>query len=296
MTRISAPRTGVAHLSDMPPRPDRRKSQPAGADRRGSAPPRPRGSAAPIPRGTVPLARALSKLGICSRAEGEAAVRDGRVRVNGRRVTDGQKRVSLETDVITIDGATAEASLRRYVMLNKPRGQVTTRSDPQGRPTVYDNLTDPSLPFLGPVGRLDQASEGLLLFTNDTQWANAITDPASHVTKTYHVQIDCVPEGVMLSALRAGVQDSDGERLSAARVDVLRTGERNAWLSIELDEGKNRQIRRMLEALDVSVLRLVRVAIGSLVLGELAKGAWRELLPAEIEALRSANGGRRRRG
>ena len=270
----------------MPPRPDRRSSRPS----------RPRASAAPAAHGTVPLARALSKLGICSRAEGEAAVREGRVRVNGRRVTDGQKRVIPETDVITIDGTSAVAPLRRYVMLNKPRGQVTTRSDPQGRPTVYDNLTDPVLPFLGPVGRLDQASEGLLLFTNDTQWANAITDPASHVTKTYHVQIDCVPEGVMLSALRAGVQEPDGERLAAARVDVLRTGERNAWLSIELDEGKNRQIRRMLDALDVSVLRLVRVAIGSLALGALAKGAWRDLLPVEIEALRSARGGRRRGG
>ncbi len=223
-------------------------------------------------------------------------MREGRVRVNGRRVTDGQKRVIPETDVITIDGASAVAPLRRYLMLNKPRGQVTTRSDPQGRATVYDSLTDPALPFLGPVGRLDQASEGLLLFTNDTQWANAITDPASHLTKTYHVQVDCVPEGAMLSALRAGVQDTDGERLSAARVDVLRTGERNAWLAIELDEGKNRQIRRMLEALDVSVLRLVRVAIGSLVLGDLAKGAWRELLPAEVDALRTAQRVRRRRG
>ena len=245
--------------------------------------------------GTVPLSRALSKLGICSRSEGEQAVREGRVRVNGRRVTDGTRRVVPETDVITIDGASVVAPLRRYLLLNKPRGQVTTRSDPQGRPTVYDNLTDPALPFLGPVGRLDQASEGLLLFTNDTQWANTITDPASHLTKTYHVQVDCVPEGALLSALRAGVQATDGEQLTAARVDVLRTGERNAWLSIELDEGKNRQIRRMLESLDVSVLRLVRVAIGNLQLGELAKGAWRELQAAEVDALRKPAAPRRRR-
>lgn len=234
-------------------------------------------------------------MGICSRSEGEQAVREGRVRVNGRRVTDGTRRVVPENDVITIDGTSAVAPLRRYLMLNKPRGQVTTRSDPQGRATVYDNLTDPDLPFLGPVGRLDQASEGLLLFTNDTQWANTITDPSSHVTKIYHVQVDCVPEGAMLSALRAGVQDTDGEHLAAARVDVLRAGEQNAWLSIELDEGKNRQIRRMLEALDVRVLRLVRVAIGSLQLGDLPKGAWRDLVSAEVEALRKPAAPRRRR-
>ena len=269
----------------MPPRPSRRSSQPA----------RPRAGSAPVVHGFVPLSRALSKLGICSRSEGEQAVREGRVRVNGRRVTDGTRRVVPENDVITIDGKSAVVQLRRYLMLNKPRGQVTTRSDPQGRPTVYDSLTDPTLPFLGPVGRLDQASEGLLLFSNDTQWANTITDPSSHVTKTYHVQVDCVPEGAMLSALRAGVQATDGEHLAAARVDVLRTGERNAWLSIALDEGKNRQIRRMLEALDVSVLRLVRVAIGNLQLGELAKGAWRDLQSAEIEALRTPTGPRRRR-
>jgi 23S rRNA pseudouridine2605 synthase len=258
-----------------------------------------RATQAPAPHGTVSLARALSKLGICSRSEGEQAVRDGRVRVNGRRVTDSGTRVVPERDAITLDGAVAERTEREYLMLNKPRGLVTTRRDPKGRPTVYDCLADPALPFVGPVGRLDQASEGLLLFTNDTQWANAITAPSSHLRKTYHVQIDRVPDATLLAALRAGVQD-DEERLLATRVDVLRAGERHGWLVIDLDEGRNRQIRRMLEAQGVSVLRLVRVAIGTLPLGDLAKGSWRRLTPAEVAALRvapvAARTGRRRAG
>jgi 23S rRNA pseudouridine2605 synthase len=224
-------------------------------------------------------------MGICSRSEGEQAVREGRVRVNGRRVTDFTLRVTPERDKITIDGAAPDVADRMYIMLNKPRGQVTTRRDPRGRPTVYDCLTDPSLPFLGPVGRLDQASEGLLLFTNDTQWANAIAAPESHVTKTYHVQIDRVPDAALVAALRSGVLTDDGESLFATRVEILRAGQRHGWLSIELDEGRNRQIRRMLEVQGTAVLRLVRVAIGALELGELQKGAWRTLTATEVQAL-----------
>ena len=213
------------------------------------------------------------------------------MRVNGRIVTDGTRRVVPETDAIVMDGtaATPPAS-RTYVMLNKPRGVLTTRSDPQDRATVYDHLTDPALPFLGPVGRLDQASEGLLLLTNDTQWGNAITAPTSHVRKTYHVQVSRVPDGALLDALRAGITTDEGDVLRAAQVDVLRAGERHGWLVVELEEGKNRQIRRMVEACGAEVLRLVRVAIGPLALGELAKGEWRHLTPAEVEAVARAAG------
>lgn len=206
--------------------------------------------------------------------------------MNGRRVTDPTRRVVPETDSFALDADVVAAPERMYVMLNKPRGTLTTRSDPQGRPTVYGCLDDPRLPFLGPVGRLDQASEGLLLLSNDTQWANAITAPSSHVRKTYHVQIDRVPDAPLITALRGGVTDPDGERLSAVRVEVLRAGERHGWLAIDLDEGRNRQIRRMLEAQECAVLRLVRVAIGTLVLGDLAKGAWRHLTSAEVDGLR----------
>lgn len=239
----------------------------------------------PAASGTVSLARALSKLGICSRSQAEVAVRDGRVRVNGRRVTDSSLRVAPETDGITLDGAITAPPNRVYLMLNKPRGLVTTRSDPKGRATVYDSIKDASLPFVGPVGRLDQASEGLLLFSNDTQWANAITTPDSAVRKTYHVQIDRVPDDALLAALRDGVIDDTGRTLSALRVETLRSGERHGWLLVELDEGRNRQIRRMLDAHGVQVLRLVRVAIGALELGSLGKGAWRHLTAAEVTRL-----------
>jgi 23S rRNA pseudouridine2605 synthase len=233
----------------------------------------------------VSLPRALSKLGICSRSEAERAVRDGRVQVNGRTVTDLARRVTPETDAIRLDATPVQAAAPVYLMLNKPRGLVTTRSDPQGRGTVYQCLTDPALPFVGPVGRLDQASEGLLLFTNDTQWADAVTAPESHVRKTYHVQIDRVPDEALVQALRGGVAVAEGERLSATRVEVLRAGDRRGWLVIDLDEGRNRQIRRMLEVHGVEVLRLVRVAIGVLPLGDLAKGAWRFLTSAEVASL-----------
>jgi 23S rRNA pseudouridine2605 synthase len=169
-------------------------------------------------------------------------------------------------------------------MLNKPRGLVTTARDEQGRETVYRCLADSGLPWLAPVGRLDKASEGLLLFTNDPAWAARIAAPDSGPTKTYHVQVDTLPDNALLAALARGVV-VDGERLVVRSARCLRSGERNAWLEIVLDEGRNRQIRRLLAALDVSVLRLVRVAIGGLPLGELGKGKWRRLDAHEIEAL-----------
>lgn len=217
-------------------------------------------------------------------------MRDGRVHVNGRRVTDGSLRVVPETAVITLDETIVAAPTRTYVMLNKPRGVLTTRHDPGGRPTVYAHLTGDTLPFLGPVGRLDQASEGLLLLTNDTQWGNAISSPASHVRKTYHVQVDRVPDDALLDQLRHGVTASDGEVLGVVRAELLRAGDRHGWLLVELDEGRNRQIRRMLQACGVEVLRLVRVAIGPLALGTLPKGAWRHLSAAEVAALATAAG------
>jgi 23S rRNA pseudouridine2605 synthase len=239
------------------------------------------------------LARALSKLGLCSRTQAEQAVREGRVRVNGRVVTEPSRRIRPDDDRLTFDDVAVQRAASVYIMLNKPRGVLTTRHDPRGRATVYGTISDESLPFLGPVGRLDQASEGLLLLTNDTQWANAITAPASHVRKVYHVQIDRVPDDALVQALRAGVQDEGEDLLQATRVEILRTGARHGWLLIELDEGRNRQIRRMLAAQQCEVLRLVRVAIGPLQLGNLAKGAWRHLTGDEARALRPDRARRR---
>lgn len=230
----------------------------------------------------------ISKRGFCSRSQAEALVRAGRVRVDGKRVRDPESRTSEDARII-IDEDSAQDIARRYLMLNKPRGVITTASDEQGRPTVYRYLDGSGLPWVAPVGRLDMASEGLLLFSNDSEWSACINAPDSHVNKTYHVQIDCLPATELLDRLRDGVI-VDGERLSAKQVTELRRGAKNAWLEIVLDEGRNRQIRRLLGAFDISVLRLIRVAVGELLLGSLPKGQWRELRAEEIAALVSVAG------
>lgn len=211
-------------------------------------------------------------------------IQAGRVQVNGTVQRAPSLRVDVRRDRITVDGQRVTAAAKVYLMLNKPRGLVTTTTDERGRETVYRCLTDSSLPWVSPVGRLDKASEGLLLFTNDTQWAARILDPAAHLDKTYHVQINRVADDHLLQQMRNGVVDA-GESLRAKGVQLLRHGRRNSWLEIVLDEGKNRHIRRMLEALDVSVLRLVRVSIGPLELGELKKGEYRHLTAVERDAL-----------
>ena len=186
---------------------------------------------------------------------------------------------------IRLDGVSADFPQRRYLMLNKPRGLVTTVKDEKSRDTVYRCFEGAGLDWIAPVGRLDKASEGLLLFSNDSEWAASITDPTSGPNKTYHVQIAGIPDATALQRMLDGIDDQ-GERLTVSQVQLLRAGERNAWLEIELDEGRNRQIRRILTALDLEVLRLVRVAIGSIALGDLAKGAWRDLSDVEVAALR----------
>ncbi|HSX60447.1 MAG TPA: pseudouridine synthase [Tahibacter sp.] len=230
------------------------------------------------------VARAISKRGYCSRTQAAELVRAGRVQVNGRIVRDPETPTRAD-DRIRIDGQDLAAAQTVWIMLNKPRGVVTTASDERGRDTVYALIDDPALPWLAPVGRLDKASEGLLLFTNDSTAAAALIAPESHVDKTYHVQVDRVPDAALLAALTRGV-DVDGGRLAAKSVQVLRHGEKNAWLEIVLDEGRNRQIRRLLDAHETAVLRLVRVAIGGLALGELAKGRWRRLDTRDLARLR----------
>lgn len=226
----------------------------------------------------------LSKLGIASRMQAAAWIAQGRVAVNGRIVRDAESPTDLARDRIALDGVDVAASERVYIMLNKPRGIVTTASDERGRDTVYTLLEGADLPWLVPVGRLDKASEGLLLLTNDTQWAAAITAPETHLDKTYHVQVDGLPNDDLLAAMVAGVED-DGEWLTLKSVRELRRGEKNAWLDIVLDEGRNRQIRRVLAAFDIAVLRLVRVSIGALTLGDLPKGRWRALTADELRIL-----------
>jgi 23S rRNA pseudouridine2605 synthase len=210
------------------------------------------------------------------------------VRVNERLVTDPEFPVKQGIDRVTLDGQ-ENAPARMVVMLNKPRGLVTTARDEQGRDTVYSCFKGAALPWLAPIGRLDKASEGLLLFSNDPAWAARVASPASGPSKRYHVQIDRLPDAALLDAIERGTS-VDGERLAAKSARILRSGEKNAWLEIALDEGRNRQIRRLLSAFDVSVLRLVRVSVGNLQLGALPKGEWRALSAQEIEMLVPAEG------
>jgi len=232
----------------------------------------------------VSLARALSKLGVASRTQETALIEAGRITVNGRPAPNPKQRVDMGRDTLALDGRRLSAQPRRYIALNKPRGLVTTAHDEHDRPTVYQCLNDDDR-RLSPVGRLDKASEGLLLFTNDTRWAHAILDPARPLPKTYHVQIDRVPAAPELARLRAGIEIEPGLTTRPAQVETLRSGGRTCWLEITLHEGLNRQIRRMIEAIDAQVLRLVRVRIGPIELGDLAKGASRPLTPTEIAAL-----------
>ena len=232
----------------------------------------------------VGLARAISKLGYCSRSRASELIHAGKVKVNGNAVRNPEAPVRVGKDRINVEGRELRDAAKIYLMVNKPRGLVTTAADEKGRETVY-SLLPKGIPWVAPVGRLDQASEGLLLFTNDSEWAAGITDPESHLDKTYHVQIEGVTDAALVARLGRGVETPDGERLKARRASLLRVGEKNSWLEIVLDEGKNRQIRRMMEGLGMEVLRLMRVAIGPVLLGELAKGAARALRGAEKLAL-----------
>ena len=231
------------------------------------------------------LARVLSKRGYCSRTAAEVLVRAGRVQLNGRCVRDPECPVTRADARIEVDGQPVELPARRYLMLNKPRGLLTTAQDERGRDTVYRCFDGTPLGWIAPVGRLDKASEGLLLFSNDTAWAARIADPDTGPDKTYHVQVDQIPTTDVLATMQAGVM-VDGECLRAKSAVLLRTGTRNAWLEIVLDEGRNRQIRRLLATFGIGVLRLVRVSIGNLSLDDLAKGQWRDLSAKEVADLR----------
>ena len=238
----------------------------------------------------IGLARALSKLGFCSRSKAVELIRDRRVRLEGVVRQDPETPVRLGRDLIEVDGSAIEAAPKIHLMLNKPRGVVTTASDERGRGTVYDCLRSANreeMKWVATVGRLDKASEGLLLLTNDSEWAAQVLAPETHVEKIYHVQIGGVADDALLDSLRKGVRNG-GDFLEVKRASILRCGERNSWLEVVLDEGRNRHIRRMLKTLEIEVLRLVRVAIGPLQLGDLAKGTYRSLTSGEIQAIEQA--------
>jgi 23S rRNA pseudouridine2605 synthase len=245
----------------------------------------------------IGLARALSKLGYCSRSQAVELIRAGRVRLNETIRRDPETPVSEKSDRIAVDREAIAAANKIYIMLNKPRGIVTTASDEKGRDTVYSLLNADSksdlpgaVPWIAPVGRLDKASEGLLLLTNDSEWAARITAPDAHIDKTYYVQVGKVVDADFVHMLVRGVKAKNDEVLRAKKASRLRSGQKNCWLEIVLDEGKNRQIRRMMESMGVEVMRLVRVAIGPLRLGDMAKGAHRMLTADEKKMLDHAMG------
>jgi 23S rRNA pseudouridine2605 synthase len=245
----------------------------------------------PSPPG-VSLARALSKLGVATRTQAIELIAAGRVTVNGAPAHWPAQRIDMARDVLALDGEALRAPPRRYLALNKPRGLVTTARDEQGRTTVYHCLRTEDKKLV-PVGRLDRASEGLLLFTNDTQWAQRILDPAHHLSKTYHVQVDRLLEPAEIARLRRGIEIGPGLTTRPAQIELLRAGGKTCWLEITLHEGLNRQIRRMIQAVGAQVLRLVRIRIGPIELGDLAKGHTRPLTVQELAALDEANSGRK---
>jgi 23S rRNA pseudouridine2605 synthase len=230
------------------------------------------------------VARVISKEGRGSRSQATRWVLEGRVSVNGVVVRDPDFSTRQGIDRIDIDGEQVHTAARRVLMLNKPRGLVTTTSDEKGRETVYRCFDGAHLPWLAPVGRLDKASEGLLLFSNDPAWAAQVTDPERGPTKTYHVQVNDLVSDMQLQQMIEGVQVED-EHLSVQDARLLRVGHKNAWLELVLAEGRNRQIRRLLSACELEVLRLIRVSVGQLVLGDLQKGAWRWLSDSEVAEL-----------
>ncbi len=237
----------------------------------------------------IGLARALSKLGCCSRSQAAELVRAGRVSLNGRVTRDPETPTRMAQDRLAVDGHSVRQEKRIYLMMNKPRGVITTASDEKGRNTVYGILEKLGLPWVSPVGRLDKASEGLLLLTNDSEWAAKILAPETHLEKTYHVRVDAPLADDLVEQLLAGVKTELG-LLRAKRARVVRGGNRRTWIEIVLDEGKNRQIRRMFEHFGIEVLRLVRIAIGPLALGQLAKGQTRALTQHEKKFLDRALG------
>ena len=252
-------------------------------------------------QGAHGVARVISKRGYCSRSQAEKLVKEGRVTLRGKVVFDIDT-PTYENDEILVDGVPVTASSFVYFAMNKPRGIVTTASDEKGRKTVMDLFREQftkmypgkQMPHIAPVGRLDAASEGLLLFTNDTQWADVILSGApakskdlgsTQHLKIYRVQVSGKPTGAELAQMEKGFKVAPrvfGEKeefMHAERVTLLSEGEKNCWLEITLSEGKNREIRRMLAHLGYEVMRLIRIQFDKFTLDDLKSGEIKKLEP-----------------
>ncbi len=229
------------------------------------------------------LERVLSKAGLGSRTEARKWIGANRVKVNGKVIGTPDHWVDLERDTVTLDGKPVRASKRIYLLLYKPKGYITTYKDPEGRPTVYDLIQDAGQ-WVVPVGRLDQDTSGLLLLTNDTRFAELVTNPDYKIPKTYLVKTSTRLADEQIEQLKNGVILSDGPTQPAI-VKRIRDSAKYSFIEIIIREGRNRQVRRMIEAIGSKVLKLVRTEIGGVSIGDLPIGRYRELSPVEVQQL-----------
>jgi pseudouridine synthase len=229
------------------------------------------------------LERVLSKAGLGSRTDARKWIGAGRVKVNGKLVQTPDHWVDFERDKVTLDDKPVRPGKKIYLLLYKPKGYITTYQDPEGRPTVYDLIRDAGQ-WLIPVGRLDLDTSGLLLLTNDTRFAERVTNPEYKIAKTYLLKASTLLSDDQLKQLRNGLMLSDGPT-QPAMVKRVRDAAKYTFLEITICEGRNRQVRRMIEAIGSKVLKLVRIEIGGLRIGELQIGKYRELTAGEVEQL-----------
>jgi len=239
-------------------------------------------------KSSMTLDRVLSRLGWASRTAAREAIRAGRLKVNGRVVRDPEWWVQPERDAVQLDGQRLKPARKIYLLFYKPKGVITSHGDPSGRKTVYDSLSSlgEEGKWVAPVGRLDKDTSGLLLLTNDTEFAGFVTSPESHVPKTYLVKASGLVSDEIIAGLNAGVEMKRGDFAKPSSVRRVEDRGKYTWLEVVLTEGKNREVRRMIEAVGFKVLKLVRTRLGALTLAGLEVGKWRALTAAELNALR----------
>jgi len=227
------------------------------------------------------LDRVLSRFGLASRSAARDAILAGRVKVNGSIVKDPERWTDPGSEAVHLDGKRLRQARKVYLLFNKPKGVITSHGDPAGRKTVYDCLGS-GVPWVSPVGRLDKDTSGLLVMTNDTDFADHVTNPASMVPKTYLVKANTIVSDEVLSRLSHGIELKRGDWAKPQSVRRIEDRGKYSWLEIVLTEGKNREVRRLLEGVGLSVLKLVRTRIGPCTLEGLQIGKWRDLHPSEI--------------
>jgi pseudouridine synthase len=235
-------------------------------------------------KSAMTLDRVLSRFGLSSRTEARKTILGGKVKVNGRVVRDPDQWTNPLVDAIHIDGNRVRQARRTYLLFYKPKGVITSHGDPGARRTVYDCL-GPNMPWVVPVGRLDKDTSGLLLLTNDTEFANHVTDPASRVKKTYLVKANTLVSDELIERLAQGLTLKRGDRSEPESVRRVEDRGKYSWLEVVLTEGKNREVRRLLEAVGLKALKLVRTRIGPCTLEGLQVGEWRDLVRSELNSL-----------